>query len=494
MLLLTRHALLISFVSCAASLKTTSHTRRATISAAVATTTTTSALSALPASSSSVEVLVCGGDAACQARIAEDMKRRAEEIRKDVAYPPAILGVWQCTWELRRVEGSTADAESAWRALGGRGTLREPERFLTRFVPIPDARRKAGVSDRAYEYAQRSGLPLGSIEWSREQPDILRVVTEASVLMLTTVRREVDPYSKEPPYGLKFREVVLYLAGGDAAPRVLSLTRRLAPTGDGSISGMETVETFSSRSDAEGDGTAKPTSTTTSRIRFTRVLSRSESPGQPSPAKAAAARAAVRMMAVGDENDEGEDATKDAAGDEDIEAARSALENLVRVERGAPAADDAADAGSTGMRTTSRPASSFRFDETSSPGLDARPAVDDIAAGLGEVSDVATRSLGILGLGIEISLGGLFSPFGLASIVIFALLVNTGEFGSTSERFVAEAPNASAGDYYRPREGEAGMWTLMAPPAGDEVEESEPLGLAPGDAPSATASRSGERR
>ena len=85
-------------------------------------------------------------------RVADDLKRRADEVRRDVAYPPAVMGKWLCSRQIRRVEGNLNDAEYVWRALGGNALngFRTPESFEVQFIPIPDARRNAMVIDRGY--------------------------------------------------------------------------------------------------------------------------------------------------------------------------------------------------------------------------------------------------------------------------------------------------------------------------------------------------------
>ena len=65
--------------------------------------------------------------------------------------------------------------------------------------------------------------------------------------------------------------------------------------------------------------------------------------------------------------------------------------------------------------------------------------------------DVGRKGTGLLVLLADISVGGLLSPVGLASVALFALLYASGEFGSPVP-FVAEAPSASEGNYYTLRE------------------------------------------
>ena len=93
---------------------------------------------------------------------------------------------------------------------------------------------------------------------------------------------------------------------------------------------------------------------------------------------------------------------------------------------------------------------------------------DDIAAGLKEVEAIGSSVSGNFMLLVEICVGGLTSPIGIAMILIFCALVATGAAGDSPDRFVAQAPSAREGRYYEqyePRElqfeefvdGEPGM-------------------------------------
>jgi len=198
-------------------------------------------------------------------KMAEDLQRRAEEVRKDVAYPPAILGEWECARAVQTVEGDATEAEAAWRALGGAGDFRRAERYRTRFVPIPDARRRAGVADRGYEYSARSGLD--SVSWSSEQPDVLRVTIRGSRTELVVESRDVEAMQQEPPFAFGFSETVTIRSIGTAT-RFARLSRRLTPSDDGAIDATERVATFASLDDACEN--VRPLSATTSQLRLTR--------------------------------------------------------------------------------------------------------------------------------------------------------------------------------------------------------------------------------
>ena len=73
---------------------------------------------------------------------------------------------------------------------------------------------------------------------------------------------------------------------------------------------------------------------------------------------------------------------------------------------------------------------------------------DDIAAGLDEAKAIGSSISGNFMLLVEICVGGLTSPVGLAMIALFGVLVATGAAGDSPDRFVAQAPSASAGRYY----------------------------------------------
>ena len=169
----------------------------------------------------------------------------------------------------RKSDGDAAEAEAVWRALGGGGDFREPEAFATRFVPISDVRRRAGVTDRGYEYSQRS-RSASAVEWSVEAPDSLR----SGSTLLVVVRRELEPFQSEPPYGFGFTETIRIEEGAKrggrpSTVRAARLNRRLTPADDGSIAATELVASF--RSVEELEAGALPTSTTESLLMLTRM-------------------------------------------------------------------------------------------------------------------------------------------------------------------------------------------------------------------------------
>lgn len=200
------------------------------------------------------------------AKVQADLQRRAEEVRKDVAYPPAIIGEWQCVRDITGVDGDAGQAMFAWRALGGGGTFRKSERYTTRFVPIADVRRRASVVDRGFEYAARSGLAASEVAWSSEQPDVLR----AGAYELIIEARDISPYEQAPPYAFGFAETVRVTERAERRTELFArLSRRLTPREDGALDATERVATFASLEAAKAAG-SRPTSATTSRLRLTR--------------------------------------------------------------------------------------------------------------------------------------------------------------------------------------------------------------------------------
>ena len=56
----------------------------------------------------------------------------------DVLYPPFLNGTWRCQRIVTSIEGDAAQAEGAWRLLGGTGDIRKAESFPLRFIVQPD--------------------------------------------------------------------------------------------------------------------------------------------------------------------------------------------------------------------------------------------------------------------------------------------------------------------------------------------------------------------
>ena len=236
-----------------------------------------------------------------------------------------------------------------------------PEEYATRFVPIPDSRRRAAVLDRGYEYAQRSG---DTIEWRVEEPDVLRAkraASSSSAIELRVVSREIEAYQAEPPYGFGFVEVVTLIEeeAPASAAAIARVSRRIAPSDDG-IDGTETVATYSTLEAMK----RRPTSTTRSQIRLRR------SGGPP------------RMLAEEEEEEEEESGGGYEEDDEEIEAARVQLERLVQQGQGGGGGGGGSGGG-------------FRFEGQGGKEAATPKVIDDVAAGLSEAQDIGRRGLGL---------------------------------------------------------------------------------------------------
>lgn len=112
--------------------------------------------------------------------------------------------------------------------------------------------------------------------------------------------------------------------------------------------------------------------------------------------------------------------------DDEIEAARVKLENLVR------SGSESSPASGEGFR--------FANEQPATPDV---KVIDDISWGVDQIAQVAKQTSGLLILLLEICVGGLTSPVGLAAVVLFGLLYATGDFASL-------APSGVEGNYYTP--------------------------------------------
>lgn len=146
--------------------------------------------------------------------------------------------------------------------------------------------------------------------------------------------------------------------------------------------------------------------------------------------------------------------------DSELEAARARLEKLVRADRTEPEAPSSGfkvlnrpEAPTSGFKVANEPeappSSGFKFETAEQQPA---PPVDDVANGLEELEDIGLRITGNFILLVEICVGGLTSPVGIACCVLFALLIYLGEFGDSPMRFVTAAPGADTGSYYQQRE------------------------------------------
>ena len=205
----------------------------------------------------------------------------------DVAYPPSLNGTWVAQRRVISVEGDTAQAEGAWRLLGGTGDLRKEESYLLRYVnQAPggslaitgtDGRTYFGVVlDRGYELKERA---LGAdVVWERQSPDYLRYqrTSDGGGASLRVVQRSVELPSEQ---GWGSNELLRITTGAstllgafeiDYACRVQRRWRRatLPETGARVVEGIEILKTYRVLDGVAG--VEYPTSTTKSTIRLTR--------------------------------------------------------------------------------------------------------------------------------------------------------------------------------------------------------------------------------
>ena len=131
--------------------------------------------------------------------------------------------------------------------------------------------------------------------------------------------------------------------------------------------------------------------------------------------------------------------------EDDLSAVRAALERTLMLKESALDTSDTSDDTSR-FQEPNLPSSgdTFRFQEPSSP------PIDDMATGLAEVQDLGERVGGLawLGLTFWVNLPGM-QYLVLGAFLLFGALCSMGEFGGVPGRFVAHAPRADEGAYYR---------------------------------------------
>lgn len=208
----------------------------------------------------------------------------------DVVYPPSLNGTWTCQRRVISVEGDAAQAEGAWRLLGGFGDdIRSAaEVYTTRYVPQPegssmaitgiDGQRYYGVVlDRGFELAQR--VQGADVSWDRGSPDSLSYSRSsggrASAAQLKVVQRSVELPSEK---GWGSNELIRVTTDASTvlgsfeinyAARVQRRWRR-ATTESGArvVEGLEIVKTYRVLDGVAG--VEYPTSTHKSTIRLQR--------------------------------------------------------------------------------------------------------------------------------------------------------------------------------------------------------------------------------
>ena len=225
-----------------------------------------------------------------------DMLLAAAPKQPDVYYPPSLIGLWDCRRQVTAVEGDAAQAEGAWRLLGGDGALRDEEAYALRYIPQPgaslqpdgkmvgpptlqaitgaDGRRYFGIIlDRGFELAARAHG--ARVTWDAARPNELSYARDAggpgSKAELAVVQRTVE----SPKGGWGLNELVRLTTATDVfgrinyAARVRRRFRRdTLESGEPVVAGLEVLTTYRV---LEGTALVEfPTSTTKSTIRLTR--------------------------------------------------------------------------------------------------------------------------------------------------------------------------------------------------------------------------------
>uniref|UniRef100_A0A7S2BEX4 DUF6816 domain-containing protein n=1 Tax=Florenciella parvula TaxID=236787 RepID=A0A7S2BEX4_9STRA len=204
----------------------------------------------------------------------------AEELKEeldapDVVYPAALQGQWQCTRKITLAEGDVEAAETAWRALGGKGNFKQlSETFTTQYTPRDPAKPKAGVvSDRAFELVSRAGVEV--LKWDVDKPDVLVYKGGGrggggggiggggdAATELRCWKRSVEMADG----GFGYTELVTVAVGGLDRPAA-RVQRKYRPS-NGGIDGLEIVKTYRV---FEGVVSDLPTSTCKTRMRLERM-------------------------------------------------------------------------------------------------------------------------------------------------------------------------------------------------------------------------------
>jgi len=186
----------------------------------------------------------------------------------DVAYPPSLIGLWQCQRVVVQADGNVEQAETVWRALGGTGNFKQVESFLTKYIGS-DNDSSMIVLDRGFEIQQRKGTD--KVDWNVKDPNTLRY-DDSGAIELTTVQRIVEPVT-EQGWGMnELYRITTPAALGTSVVRAARVQRRFRRAynkgGDRLVEGLEIVKTYRVLDGIAG--TEIPTSTTKSQIRLTR--------------------------------------------------------------------------------------------------------------------------------------------------------------------------------------------------------------------------------
>jgi hypothetical protein len=193
---------------------------------------------------------------------------------KDAFYPSSMEGVWNCQRVVAQIDGDSFQAESAWRCLGGSGSLKVNalESFSTRYISSTATIGNDGgvvndriVNDRGFEMASRR-QDAKIVSWNVEQPDALEYDNATKLLV---VQRSVELPSDQ---GFGFNELIRIDDGPimRAAKVKRRYRRAFDENGNRVVEGLEIMKTFRVLDGIAG--TEFPTSTTKSQIRMTRPL------------------------------------------------------------------------------------------------------------------------------------------------------------------------------------------------------------------------------
>ena len=206
----------------------------------------------------------------------------------DVAFPPSLIGLWQCERCVVSCEGDASQAAGAWFDLGGRSaalfTSREPEIFLTRFVASPSGAETDGgvatVLDRSFEVSNRISNAI-NVTWDVTSPNTLLFERGdgsgggLGPTELTVVQRKVELPSDK---GFGFDELIRVssraggLFGDQQLIRAARVKRRYRraydENGERVVEGLEVMKTYRVLDGVAG--VELPTSTTKSTLRLTR--------------------------------------------------------------------------------------------------------------------------------------------------------------------------------------------------------------------------------
>jgi hypothetical protein len=207
-------------------------------------------------------------------------------------FPASLEGRYSCQRTIASIDGDRNQAESVWKALGGRdakvffGLEAPPEHYETHLVRS-DGSSSYTVIDRGYEWVSRTGnnnnnksISNNTVQWSTDHPNVLLIgkstpqqppPTSSSSRMEIAVIQRVDVITPNLDQGLVAggKELLRITEGPFVKAVAINQRYRLAADGSGDLEGLEIVKTFRVLDGIAG--TEFPTSTTKSRLRLTRL-------------------------------------------------------------------------------------------------------------------------------------------------------------------------------------------------------------------------------